>query len=70
MINVSKVEDGKWCVFNRKNGKCADIVRINEYNPYAINNKPKYRVDFEGYTKESMIEHFQTAKGIAYKCIR
>jgi hypothetical protein len=64
MITLNKESDTTWCVFNSGNGKSADIVRINEYNGLKP-KKSRYRVDVKGATEATMIEHFQTAKGIA-----
>ncbi len=31
-----------------------DIVKIEEYDPFATSNRPKYRVDYNGYTYMSL----------------
>lgn len=69
MIEVIKESEGKWLVWNTKNHKCADIVKINEHNA-LFKVKTKYRVDVNGVTVDSMIGNFQTAKGIAIKNIK
>lgn len=69
MIRLIKEYEGKWCVFNSRNGKCADISKINEH--HALKGvKPRYRVDHNGKTIGTMLENFQTARGIASRAVR
>lgn len=67
-VKVTKDYDGKWTAYNRSNGKCAEIIRISEYS--LLPTSTKYRVDVNGRTVDSMIEHFQTAKSVAIKQIQ
>lgn len=60
--------DGTWQVYNSENGKSALIVAIQEYDFYTPNRK-RYRVDVDYKTVESMIDHFQTAKSVAYSYV-
>jgi hypothetical protein len=69
MIKLIKECEGSWCIWNTKNNKCADIVKINEHNAY-VKSKSRYRVDFKGSTISSMIDNFQTARGIATKAVK
>lgn len=49
MIQINKISDGEYIVFNTKSFKTADVKRISEYNVFA-KAKVSYRVDFKGYT--------------------
>lgn len=69
MIKIIKQSESSWCVWNTKTKKCADIVKIEEYNAFIKRNS-RYRVDVSGSTIKSMIENFQTAKNVAYKAVR
>ncbi|GLO68260.1 MULTISPECIES: hypothetical protein [Oceanobacillus] len=69
MIKLIREYDGKWMVYNTQNSKVADILTINEYNYYP-QTKTRYRVDYKGETQKSMIEHFSTAKSIAWKIVK
>lgn len=69
MIKVNKENEKTWCVWNTKTGKTADIVKISEYNAF-FPNKTRYRVDVSGITVDTLIENFQTAKGVAYKAVK
>lgn len=69
MIELKKQTENSWLVWNTSNNKVADIVKIDEYNAF-IKRKPRYRVDVNGFTVESMVENFQTARGIATRYIK
>lgn len=69
MLKLIKEYEGKWFVWNTKTNKCADIIRINGYNPFGKSN-PQYRVDVNGKTVESLIDSFQKARGIASKNVQ
>lgn len=69
MIKLVKECDGNWLVCNTKNNKCADIVKIYEHNAFK-GSRARYRVDFNGITINSMIDNFQTARGIASKAVK
>lgn len=68
-IKTLNNKDGSWTVFNYINGKGAKIVRINEYNLLSFKRK-LYRVDYNGKTIATMLEHFQTAKKIAIEKVK
>jgi hypothetical protein len=69
MLKLFKMHDGMWSVFDAKSGKSADIIKIKEYNAFG-NGKSKYRVDFSGFTIDSMITNFQTARSIATTALK
>lgn len=66
MVKVIKEQEGKWLVWNKKTGKMAEIVAIQDFGYLAKSHK-QYRVDVEGKTVETMLDHFQTARSIAVK---
>ena len=68
MIRINKEYEGKYIAFNDKNGECADIIRIYEYNPLG-KNKVRYRVDYQGSTKLSMVT-LTEAKSYARKLVK
>ena len=72
MIKLARTEENRWTVYNTVNQKCADIVRIAEYNPLGIGlQKARFRVDGNnGKTIDSMITGFQKARGVAFKHVR
>lgn len=63
-IKIVKEYDGKWMVWNKSNGKVADIVRIQEFGILG-SSKPRYRVDVSGKTVESLIPNFKSAEKVA-----
>ena len=65
MIRIEKEYEGKYIAFNDKTGACADITRINEYG----SSKVRYRVDFRGYTRLSMVT-LTEAKSYARKLVK
>lgn len=67
MIRIEKDYEGKYTAFNDKTGVCADIVRISEYS--FGKTKVRYRVDFEGSTKLSMV-NLAEAKSYARKLVK
>lgn len=69
MIKLVKVNEGNWYVWNTKNNKCADIIKIYEHNA-LVKSKSRYRVDFNGSTVSSMIDNFQTAKSKATNLVK
>lgn len=69
MIQMNKVTEGEWIVWNKKTGLSANIIKIKEYGILA-RSRPLYRVDFKGVTEHSMIEHFQSAKGKAFELVK
>lgn len=68
-ITVFNVGSGQWQVVNKENNKYANIYSISEYNAFT-KIKKRYRVDVNGLTVASLIEHFQSAKSIAMKHIQ
>jgi len=66
MIRIEKEYEGKYIAFNDKTGACADISRINEYGG---SGKVRYRVDFRGCTKLSMVT-LTEAKSYARKLVK
>ena len=68
MIRIDKECERRYVVFNDKNGKCADIVGVSEYNPLG-RDKVRYRVDFQGSTKLSMVT-LTEAKSYARKLVK
>ena len=69
MIKTINNNDGTWMVWNQKTNMVADIVTIREYG-YLATNKKRYRVDVNGQTVASMIDHFATAKSVATKKVK
>lgn len=68
-VKFQKYSDGVWVACNTANGNEATVYKINEYN--ALFDTPtRYRVDVNGVTVASMVDHFQTAKSIAIKKLR
>lgn len=67
-VITQKNYEGNWTVFNRENGKCADIIEIAEYG--ILKGKKKYRVDYRGKTIESMLTNWQKAKSIAMAVVK
>lgn len=68
MIRIDKECEGRYIAFNDKNGKCADIIGVFEYNPLG-RDKVRYRVDYQGNTKLSMIT-LTEAKSYARKLVK
>ena len=68
MIRIDKEYEGKYIAFNDKNGDCADIIRVCEYNPLG-KDKVRYRVDYQGCTKLSMVT-LTEAKTYARKLVK
>ena len=68
MIRIQEESKGRYVVFNDKTFKCADIVQIDEYNPMG-KSKVRYRVDYEGSTKLSMVT-LTEAKSYARKLVK
>lgn len=68
MIRIDKECEGRYIAFNDKNGKCADIIGVSEYNPLG-KNKVRYRVDYQGSTKLSMVT-LTEAKSYARKLVK
>jgi hypothetical protein len=68
-IKLIKESQDVWSVWNNRNGKLATIISIQEFG-YLATNKKKYRVDVNGKTIRSMIDHFQKAKAIATKHVK
>lgn len=68
-VKFQKVNSDLWFAHNSKTGDTAYVCRIEEYYAFG-ETKPKYRVDQNGQTVASMIEHFQTAKSIAMKKVK
>lgn len=64
-VQISQKTDDLWLVSNKKNGKKASIVAINEFNPINLLDV-HYSVEIKGEPVESKIEHFQRAKAIAH----
>ncbi|ADO60004.1 hypothetical protein [Paenibacillus polymyxa] len=64
-LHVTKQSENHWLVWGVLKGetRSAEIISFNECGFHG--SKKRYRVDVEGSTKESLIEHFQTAKAIA-----
>lgn len=69
MIKFVKETESSWYAWNTSTHKVAYVHRIYEYNPLGT-PKNKYRVDYGMHTMASMIENFQTAKGIAYNLVK
>lgn len=68
MIKVQKECEGEWTVYDEETMKSATIVRFEDRFLGEIINY--YRVDGSEGTIESMIEHFQTAKGVATRYLK
>lgn len=68
-VKFQKQDSETWFAHNSKTGDTVYVHKINEYYAFG-ETKPKYRVDVNGRTVESMIEHFQTAKSIAMKKVK
>ena len=68
-ISVFNVGTGQWEVVNKETNKYAYIYSISEYNAFT-KIKKRYRVDVNGITVDSLIEHFQSAKSIAIKHVQ
>lgn len=66
MIKVKKEYDGVWTVYDTKTKKTATIVKFKDGMPWE-KKYSFYRVDVNGQTVASMIDHFQKAKGVASK---
>ena len=68
MIRIDKECEGRYIAFNDKNGECADIIRVYEYNPLG-KDKVRYRVDYQGCTKLS-VATLTEAKSCARKLVK
>ncbi|WCF11472.1 hypothetical protein NDS46_31435 (plasmid) [Paenibacillus thiaminolyticus] len=69
-VLITKQSDTHWMVWCQDGTevKAADIHKIEDFG--FLGRKSRYRVDVDGKTVQSMIDHFSTAKSIATKQIR
>lgn len=64
-VQIKQKTDEVWLVSNKKTGKKALIVAVNEFNPINMQHI-HYQVEIKGHPIENNIEHFQRAKAIAH----
>ncbi|SDD76978.1 hypothetical protein SAMN02799630_03988 [Paenibacillus sp. UNCCL117] len=65
---VKKTGEGRWLVWNVKTHQTADIVSFSEYGLFPKKNR--YRVDVDGRTVASLLDHFSTARAKAVQCVK
>lgn len=63
MIKQIKENDGEWTIYDDESMVTATIIKIDEYSIIPEDEKKdKFRVDFNGETKGTMIDNFEKAK--------
>lgn len=68
-VKFYKSDDTRWVAYNTKTNKTAEVHKFNDSYGF-IKNPSRYRVDVNGRTVKSMIDHFQTAKSAAIKAVK
>lgn len=68
-VKIIKEDAERWLVWNQTNNQMVTIVAIQDVGFLAKQHK-QYRIDMNGQTAVSMIDHFQTARSIAIKIVK